>query len=791
MSVTSLYEEKRVQFIIADQEWKTPPGEVQYRLIGRETTDTLYNKNLLDPSNKIATNTLNVNGMGLTITGTASAGEVLTYDGANLSFEPPVPGPANAIVVNSVTYPITGTITAGGQILFNGTNFVAGSTAVPTIRNVNVSTTGELNATYTTPSGRKRLALNLAQHSIIDGVTLTVGMRLLVRDQTAAARNYIYSVTSIGATIIIDQVLDADLMQNNDTVVVTAGNMNSGAQYTVFVNGSPMSNNVTFARSSIVTKTYLSAGTYLKTSSLFVGEDTGYFQGTGGNNTFNTYVGYQAGRNTTTSSGIYGNTFIGSQAGFGQAGQINTFIGYRAGYSSAGSAHTTSIIIGAESGLGLSFYESVVIEAGTPTIAGNMDNSTIIGTSNFAETSYLITMYGYGNSVSNSDNNGNNIIVGCNNSIAGGAYNTVIGLSCNKNGEGSNNIVIGNTSALNSDTSILIGYDNQIVSGDTSVIIGTSIEFQIGVTNSVIIGNNNGPFSSALVDNAVCIGRGSSVVSDSIAIGLQCAASVFGGICIGRQSGTNSGVTIGPGSSSSDGITIGNGSSTQGGIAIGNTVRCLNNTMICLGHGTGSNAGAVAADNTFIGHGSGTTTTIGTGNTMLGARANMSTAASTDRIAIGRDVMCMVDSTAVLGAGAAHWILASAGGISTAPTSTQSGVYTMNPIVTKTNVGAITLTVDEFGPGNVIISTAQAGPETWTTPTAAAIIAKMPGAAVGMSYKWTLRNAGANTITLAAGAGITLGTGLYTTLTNTVTKYKIVVLTLTTVRVQRVGSYSL
>lgn len=782
------YEQKTVQFLIADTLWKTAPGEVIYRLVGRETIDTFQNKDLTHPSNRISTNTLNVNGVGLTITGTAVAGEILTYNGATLSFEPPVPGPANAIVVNSVEYPITGTITGGGQLLHNGTDFVAGSTSVSTHYTVNVCTTGNLTATYTTPSGRRRLALNLAQHSIIDGVTLAVGMRILVRDQTSTTRNYIYLVTSIGATIIIDQVLDADRLQIGDSVVVQTGNMNGGTTYTVLVNGNPMTTNVTFSRSSINTKSYLSGSTYLKTSSLYVGEDTGYFQGTGGNNTFNTYIGYQAGRNTTTNSGITGNTYIGAQAGFGQAGQLNTLIGYSTGYSAAGSTHTASTIIGAGSCFGLTSSFCVIIECGDVSLAGDMDNSTIVGVYNYADSASAVTIFGYGNYAGG---DGNNVVLGNNNSMNSGSNNTVIGNLCTKNGAGTRSLVIGYNSTLNSDAGICIGTDNNIASGSESVILGTDITFAIGVTSSVFIGRNVRPFSNALIDNAVCIGTGSRAASDSISIGVNCSASLTGGVAIGRFAGTNSGVAIGlQSSASASGICIGGNSFTDNGIAIGNSTRANAGTTVCLGHGTGGAAQAAAIDNTFIGHGAGSTPTVGTGNTILGTRANAALMA-VDRVVIGRDVMGVADSTATIGAGAAVWVVAGTGGILTAPTSTQAGVYTMNPLVSKSSVGSITLTVDEFGPGAVVISSAQAGPETWTTPTAVAIIAKMPGAVVGMSYKWTLRNTGANTITLAAGAGITLGTGLYTTLTNTVTKYKIVVLTLTTVRVQRVGSYSL
>lgn len=66
------------------------PGEdfVPCTIIGADTTVSLKNKNLLDPSNSIAATNLSVNGTIMPIIGTAATGEVLTVNGGNLEFVP-------------------------------------------------------------------------------------------------------------------------------------------------------------------------------------------------------------------------------------------------------------------------------------------------------------------------------------------------------------------------------------------------------------------------------------------------------------------------------------------------------------------------------------------------------------------------------------------------------------------------------------------------------------------------------------------------------------------------------
>jgi hypothetical protein len=68
---------------------------------------------------------------------------------------------------------------------------------------------------------------------------------------------------------------------------------------------------------------------------------------------------------------------------------------------------------------------------------------------------------------------------------------------------------------------------------------------------------------------------------------------------------------------------------------------------------------------------------------------------------------------------------------------------------------SVTLTTTEFIDA-VYIQTGTPGAANKTTPTAAAIVAAIRGAAVGSVFDFWLDNGGDNTITIVAGAGVTL-----------------------------------
>lgn len=98
---------------------------------------------------------------------------------------------------------------------------------------VEVATTLNLAATYANgTSGVGATLTNFGTQAalVIDGVTLVVGNRVLVKDQTTALQNGIYTVTNIGSSTtnwVLTRAIDYDsnyLINKGDIVVVTSGN---------------------------------------------------------------------------------------------------------------------------------------------------------------------------------------------------------------------------------------------------------------------------------------------------------------------------------------------------------------------------------------------------------------------------------------------------------------------------------------------------------------------------------------------------------------------------------------
>jgi predicted RecA/RadA family phage recombinase len=113
---------------------------------------------------------------------------------------------------------------------------------------------------------------------------------------------------------------------------------------------------------------------------------------------------------------------------------------------------------------------------------------------------------------------------------------------------------------------------------------------------------------------------------------------------------------------------------------------------------------------------------------------------------------------------------------------------------TSINVaGPATFSIGDItGAANVSLTSTNAAPGTLTTRTATQMFADMPGAAVNMSYRLRITNTGAGTLTLAAGTGVTLGTGTYTVPTNTFRDFVVTFNSATTLTIQTdgTGTYS-
>lgn len=134
------------------------------------------------------------------------------------------------------------TLPVGKQEFHDGTDWFALATenwVLNTIGSVPatlVATTANLTATYANgTSGVGATLTNSGTQStlVIDGVTLATGNRVLVKDQTAALQNGIYTVSNIGGTTVnwvltraIDYDVKAQMIRGN-VISVINGNANN------------------------------------------------------------------------------------------------------------------------------------------------------------------------------------------------------------------------------------------------------------------------------------------------------------------------------------------------------------------------------------------------------------------------------------------------------------------------------------------------------------------------------------------------------------------------------------
>jgi hypothetical protein len=121
-----------------------------------------------------------------------------------------------------------------------------------------VATTANLTATYTNgTSGVGATLTNSGTQAalVIDGVTLAVGNRVLVKDQTAGLQNGIYTVTNIGGTTInwvLTRASDFDSasqMVRGKTIDVISGTINSVSSWMLTSSITTVgTDSITFAR---------------------------------------------------------------------------------------------------------------------------------------------------------------------------------------------------------------------------------------------------------------------------------------------------------------------------------------------------------------------------------------------------------------------------------------------------------------------------------------------------------------------------------------------------------------
>jgi hypothetical protein len=127
---------------------------------------------------------------------------------------------------------------------------------------VKLATTANLSVTYnngTSGVGATLTATGNGRGSI-DGVNITTGDRILVKDQTTTFQNGIYTVTTqggAGTAYVLTRATDYDTtaeVTNGDVIFTTAGNANTGV---TFVNTS--TNPVTIGTTAITFSVYTSA----------------------------------------------------------------------------------------------------------------------------------------------------------------------------------------------------------------------------------------------------------------------------------------------------------------------------------------------------------------------------------------------------------------------------------------------------------------------------------------------------------------------------------------------------
>lgn len=128
-------------------------------------------------------------------------------------------------------------------------------------------------------------------------------------------------------------------------------------------------------------------------------------------------------------------------------------------------------------------------------------------------------------------------------------------------------------------------------------------------------------------------------------------------------------------------------------------------------------------------------------------------------IAIGANTVNRIQDSAVIGTG--HNSAKISGRL-----------HSRNSLASSSYAAGITYTASQFVDSVLLSRSGPAGPFSDTTPTAAQIVAAIPGCEVGTGYSFYIRNTTAQTLTLVAGTGVTLaGT---TTVAGTKTRFYIV-----------------
>lgn len=470
-------------------------------------------------------------------------------------------------------------------------------------------------------------------------------------------------------------------------------------------------------------------------------------------NTENYAYGTQAGASL---SGATGNIFGGMQAGwqvtagsynvaFGHqairgaaAGSYNIALGYFA-LRSAGASANNNIALGQSAGTSLTSAINTVIlgnNAGSALVDWN--NHVLIG--NQSGLNYT----SYGTTLTGTTTSGSAVITMAS---TAGFYVTALITGAGIPGGATISSVILNTSIT--------------ISANATASASVPLFTYNDASSNVAAGHLSAKFNNGKRGGAtVAIGQGTAggnggVAGDffgATAVGTNAAGSITSG-CFNTAIGHSAlaQCTTG-GSNTAIGRAAGNANVTGGyGCYFGHAAGfyySAGDQNICIGNSAGSATFTSALQ-------------TGTANIAIGTNTGTTTAAGSNTITIGSGVtgnqgpMVTGSNVGKLGQGQTDF-------------SISGTLYSTRAINAVSNAAGVTLTTAQMLGG--ILDRSGAAAVTDTTPTAAALVAAMPGAEVGTSFELMLANNNTATLTLAAGAGVTLA-GVTTVAATMVRRY--------------------
>jgi len=212
-------------------------------VVGTDTTQTLTNKTLTSPKvNEDVALTASATELNILDGATLSTTELNYVDGVTSAIQTqidakaPTASPTFTGTVTLAADPASALQAATKQYVDNvvsGVNFHASVVA---------ATSGNLAGTYSNGTSGVGATLTKATNGAIgtiDGATVVVGSRILLKSQTDAKENGIYTVTAVGsvsAPWVVTRAIDADNnpsgeLANGDFCFVTGGSTNGGYGY--------------------------------------------------------------------------------------------------------------------------------------------------------------------------------------------------------------------------------------------------------------------------------------------------------------------------------------------------------------------------------------------------------------------------------------------------------------------------------------------------------------------------------------------------------------------------------